>query len=279
MKKLCLAFSFLFLSIGNVFATDGGKVFSLDEALGTLEVTARPQFLSGVNEKDEFGGEKLKGDASDLTRFIEKIAKSLTGAAAAIAILMIILNSFTLVTAVGDSDAIGNAKKGLLWAFIGLLLIIFAYVLVKTIISTAYLGEITKTEESAVSQNATASTSNCVEPTLINIPPATYGEKDQDLEKTQSKVGDEDFPSVLFGQGLGDSAEAIQGKLKSDGFYKNLPANCQNPDGKYGQCTMQALQNYNESLEQEYQACLQLEKDQMLAETEKKAEENPEKDS
>ena len=249
MKKLFLAFSFFFLSVGNVFAAEPAG-FSLDNALEALDVTPRPQYLAGID--GEFAGDKLKGDASDLTRFIEKVAKSLAGAAAAIAIVMIVMNALSLVTAVGDSDAIGNAKKGLLWSFAGLLLIIFAYVIIKSIIAITYSGEIQEQAEEPVVE-----VQQCERPVLVdNIPPATYGEGDStDLNAVQHKTGDEDFPSSLYAYGLGGTGKAVQNALKDGGHYEDLPTRCQEPDGFYGECTMRALQNYNEAQTEKLAEC------------------------
>jgi hypothetical protein len=265
MKKIFIAFAFSVLVMNSAFAAKEDtlndvlapsiKGFSLDDALNSLELkTERPQYLAGVSETAQFNSNELQGDASDITRFIEKIAKSLTGAAAAIAIIMIVLNAMTLVASAGDSDAISNAKKGLLWSFLGLLLIIFAYVIIKSIIATTYIGG----EEAVIAGQAAAATEiNCPEPKQIPIPPAIYGEDGDTGEFKQHKqVGTtEKFPSELLKLGIGSTGIEVQTFLKNKECYTGLSANCQELDGLYGQCTMKALQAYSESLQKEYDEC------------------------
>ncbi len=282
MKKLFLGFSFLLLSIGTVFATDTGKGFSLDAALGELGLKERPQFLAGVNDDAIFDSKELKGEAVDITRFINKVSKSFAGGAAAIAIIMIVMNAFALVTAMGDSDAIGNAKKGLLWSFLGLLLIVFAYVIIKSIVAMTYSGEFEeKPEEAAKVVERIASTSECVKPDSIPIPPPHYGDDDASDKilktETQHKKADKKgkFPSILYGYGIGTTGEEVQRYLKAEGCYAGL-SGCDKIDGMYGQCTMKALHNYNNKQSLKFNKCQLAEKDQALAETKKKAEKKPE---
>lgn len=56
-------------------------------------------------------------------------------AAGSIAVIMIIIGGIRYMTAVGGEDEIGNAKKMILYAALGLLIIIFAFVIVQNIVS------------------------------------------------------------------------------------------------------------------------------------------------
>ncbi len=258
MKNFASVFSFLFLAINFMFVSNSmGAGFSLDDALIELDIaTDRPQYLAGVEANTQFDSSELQGDASDLTKFIEKVAKSLTGAAAAIAIIMIVFNSISLVTSAGDSDAISNAKKGLLWAFLGLLLIVFAYVIIKNIIAMTYVGE---TGEPTIVEQTEVTSSNCSAPTNITIPPASFGTDDSNLSETQNRNDNSpDFPAELFNYGMGSTGNEVQDFLKNKGYYDGLPSGCEIDitDGKYGQCTMKALQAYNEDLTKKYKDCL-----------------------
>ena len=93
-----------------------------------------PKYLVGANCEDE-----LKGDARDITYWIQRFSKQITTFIAAVAVLLIAWNAFGLVTAGGDSDQIATNKKALIWVGAGLLLTVFAYVIVKTIISLTFL--------------------------------------------------------------------------------------------------------------------------------------------
>ena len=94
-----------------------------------------PKYLAGANCNDN---KTLEGDATDLAYWIQKIGGKIAGAIAMIAVVLIVWNAFNMVTAAGDEDKISTAKKGLMWAIIGLALTMFAYVIVKTVIMLAY---------------------------------------------------------------------------------------------------------------------------------------------
>ena len=80
-------------------------------------------------------------DAFDIVYFFRKVLiDPLLKFAAAIAVFMIIWNAQSLVLAAGNSETIGNAKKGLIWSAVGLGAIVFSYVVVKTVIFLSYSG-------------------------------------------------------------------------------------------------------------------------------------------
>ncbi len=93
-----------------------------------------PKYLVGASCDTE-----LKGDASDITYWLQKFSGQITTFIAAIAVLLIAWNAFGLVMAAGDSDQLANGKKALMWVGIGLLLTVFAYVIVKTALSLTFL--------------------------------------------------------------------------------------------------------------------------------------------
>ncbi len=93
-----------------------------------------PKYLVGAN-----CGEELHGDARDITYWIQRFGKQITTFIAGVAVLLIAWNAFGLVMAGGDSDKIATAKKALIWVGAGLLLTVFAYVIVKTAISLTFL--------------------------------------------------------------------------------------------------------------------------------------------
>ena len=94
-----------------------------------------PSFMPHANGEIE-----LKGDEKDITLLIQKVIDVIVGLAGVIAVLFIVYNGFVIAVA-GSTDKLTNAKNGLMWAGIGLILIIFAYVVAKTVISFTYLGE------------------------------------------------------------------------------------------------------------------------------------------
>lgn len=94
-----------------------------------------PEHLVGADEKS------LQGDASDITLFFQRFANGLTILAGSIAILFLIINGFLLVVSTGNTDQVSTAKKGILWSVISLFLIIFSYIIVKTVLSLTYSGQ------------------------------------------------------------------------------------------------------------------------------------------
>lgn len=97
-------------------------------------ILLRPKYQAGISRD---GG--LRGDASDLTHWLQRFGTKIAGAMAAIAVFFVVWNAFNLLIARGDADDISKAKKALTWIIFGLLITIFAYVLVKTVISLTYL--------------------------------------------------------------------------------------------------------------------------------------------
>lgn len=118
--------------------------YDLREALRDVQMANRgdrrfiaeyPEHLVGADSRS------LKGDASDLTVFFQRFGNGLTILAGSLAVIMIVVNGFMMVVSVGDTDTVGKAKSGLIWSLVALLLIIMAYVIVKTVISVSYSGQ------------------------------------------------------------------------------------------------------------------------------------------
>ncbi len=139
MKKIFLGFLLLMpLWSGETVIAKYG----LDEAMKSLndsgiEVT-RPKYLPGSTERS---GKNLVGDATDITGHLQLFMNAITFLAGALAVGFFIVNAFTLVMATAEADKITKAKKGMVWSLVGLVLIIGAYVVTKTIISLTYSGE------------------------------------------------------------------------------------------------------------------------------------------
>lgn len=96
---------------------------------------ALPKHLAGV----DWG---LSGDASDITLFLQRLTNGIAGVAAAVAILFLVNDAFNLVIATGNTEDIAKAKKGMIWALVGLIVIIGAFIVVKTVISLTYSAEV-----------------------------------------------------------------------------------------------------------------------------------------
>ena len=94
-----------------------------------------PKYLVGASCVEN---RELKGDASDLSLWIQKFGSKITALIGIIAVVLIVWNAFNLVTAAGDTDKITQGKNGIIWTIVGLALTMFAYVIVKTVIVLTY---------------------------------------------------------------------------------------------------------------------------------------------
>jgi len=123
-KNLITKFSLLSLTL--VFYADSVMAYGL----------RRIGYLPGGSS-----GDSQDGVIYAVNNLFQGVANGLATVAAAIAVLSIAINAGRLVFSFGESDALQKSKKGLLWSIGGLLVIIFAYILVKSIVALVYSGE------------------------------------------------------------------------------------------------------------------------------------------
>lgn len=85
-----------------------------------------------------FGGITQNNSDATLTDFTVRIINYILGFSSALAILFIIIGGVQYITSSGNEDKIKVAKKTLTYAIIGLLMVMFALVIVKLIKSATY---------------------------------------------------------------------------------------------------------------------------------------------
>ncbi len=73
---------------------------------------------------------------------IQGFTNVISGFSAGVAILFIVINAGKLIFAVGSSDEITKAKKGITWSLLGLLLVVFAFIIAKTVILFTFSGDL-----------------------------------------------------------------------------------------------------------------------------------------
>ena len=149
MKKLIIGFVFCFLAISGVSPSSAQGV-SLKGALEKIGVKNESEFLP-VSKKEE-------DSTVALANIIQRATNYLTAMAAGVAILFIVINAGKLIMAFGSSDDITSAKKGLMWALGGLGVVMFAFVIAKTIISMTFSGEPVKTKSPTTESSEIANT-------------------------------------------------------------------------------------------------------------------------
>lgn len=94
----------------------------------------------GVPGASLSSGDTPVGAVTAFAVLLQRIADGAAALAAAVAILFMVLNGARLTFAFGNTEALGKAKKGLIWASAGLVVIIFAYVITKSVIALTYSG-------------------------------------------------------------------------------------------------------------------------------------------
>jgi uncharacterized protein YqgC (DUF456 family) len=89
---------------------------------------------SGSNGKDCPAAPKNQPSLHDIIVAIINIVSSLV---AAVSVIMIIIGGFRYVTSGGDSNRVGTAKSTIINAIIGLMIAVFAQVIVKFVLNQA----------------------------------------------------------------------------------------------------------------------------------------------
>lgn len=129
MKKHFLSIAILFITI---------LAINISPAFGqvTMESSLKPPFAPSFTAT----GNK----AAPVTSVLQTLAGSLIFVAGPLAVLMIAVGGFQYVTSHGDSTQMENAKKNIMFAIIGLIVIILSWAIVTNIaqvfLSTGTVG-------------------------------------------------------------------------------------------------------------------------------------------
>ncbi len=103
-------------------------------ALARLQSTQqRPEHLVDLDQD-------FTGTASDITRYLQRALNVIMVITGAIAVFLLILSGNGMILSMAG-DELAKKKKAVQWILIGLLLIIFAYVIVKTVLTVLYSAE------------------------------------------------------------------------------------------------------------------------------------------
>ncbi len=74
------------------------------------------------------------GGEGSIRRLVLRIINFFLGFLGIVAVIMVIYGGVTYVTAAGSDDAIGNAKKIILYSLIGIIVILLSFAIVNTIL-------------------------------------------------------------------------------------------------------------------------------------------------
>lgn len=120
------------------------QAVSLKEGLSNVGINVQIKGEQTPNELSVLpvlDGKKDDEVEVGMSTFIQSVTNVITSLAGGVAIFFIALNSGILLLALGESEGIEKAKKGLIRAVLGLLVIMFAFVITKTIISLVFSGD------------------------------------------------------------------------------------------------------------------------------------------
>lgn len=113
--------------------------FSSVEALSLKDATGGvvPGAVPGASLSNE---DSPIGAVTTVAQLMQRFADGAAALAGAVAILFVVINAARMTFSLGDTEALSKAKKGLTWAAVGLVLIIFAYIVTKSVIALTYSG-------------------------------------------------------------------------------------------------------------------------------------------
>ena len=106
-------------------------------AAGLAWLAYVPFAAAGLATGDVFGSVPDIGGATDPRTAILRILKSVLNFLALIAVVVIVIAGIRLVISSGDEGAVDKAKKTILYAIVGLIIILLASAIVEFVVSLA----------------------------------------------------------------------------------------------------------------------------------------------
>jgi len=107
---------------------------SLTLTVPVLAQTADQYFPEGNSETINVPGSDGDVDENTLSDVVVQIINIVLGLLGLIAVIIVLIGGFEWMTAGGDDDKVGNAKKRLQYGLTGLVIIFLAYIIVRFVI-------------------------------------------------------------------------------------------------------------------------------------------------
>ena len=98
---------------------------------------ARDAACSGTQLNATDGDCKGKGEENRINKLIAAAINILSVIVGIIAVIMIIINGLRFIVSNGDSNSVSNARRGILYAIIGLIFVALAQVIVQFVLNEA----------------------------------------------------------------------------------------------------------------------------------------------
>lgn len=139
----------------------------------TLDTNLKPDNSPGVII-DPASLTKSGGEAAYANYILQMLAGALISIAAPVAIIIIAVAGLIAVVSHGDQGLIDKAKKTLVWAVIGLIVIIFSWVIIRTVVSLVLTANVapTTTTNSSTAPNSSAGTGGAQGGAPVTPPPS-----------------------------------------------------------------------------------------------------------
>ncbi len=102
--------------------------------------TAQDQILSGIDEACASGA--CASDDSTIDNTVISVINIISGAVGVISVIMIIIGGLKYTSSQGDSSGISSAKNTIIYALVGLVVVVLAQVIVRFVVGrTTQLSE------------------------------------------------------------------------------------------------------------------------------------------
>jgi len=94
-----------------------------------------------ITDNDNLGPVKyITGGEGDLRALVLKILNFFLTFLGILAVIMVVYGGVTYVTSAGNDEAIGNAKKIIMYAVVGLIVILLSFAIIRTVLSAGTGG-------------------------------------------------------------------------------------------------------------------------------------------
>lgn len=135
--KITRFFAFILVLVGILTALN--TVYAEGVSIpGNLRPRGLPTI--DISEPDSGNNAAIYSESKVRGLLIMQFTSVLLSAAGVVSILFIVWNGYSMILAAGKEEKLTEAKKGLTWAIIGLILVILSYSIIRFIIATPFIA-------------------------------------------------------------------------------------------------------------------------------------------
>ena len=127
MKKLFAGIVMMFMLAFGIAGSTTAPVYA-----GSPIDAAKSQVCTGVNSQ---AGAACGGGGVELSRILKAVLSILSIIAGVIAVFMIIISGMKYITSSGDAQAVSSAKRTLIYAIVGLVVVAVSQLIVRFVLT------------------------------------------------------------------------------------------------------------------------------------------------